>query len=296
MLAICAGQALKVGPHDSSMFATSQHRVCCGQAGRVESPRASVADWIHGMLKCEFFSSCPRHRDQKKAEATYFCTDCCCRPLCGHCTTQHVGHRLIQIRRYVYCDVVRATDMSPHVDISGIQTYIINQAKVMFLNQRPQSKMSRPGAADACLICSRTLREGCSYCSLACKVEALVASGKLQAPTSGSASDSSECWPSSSSGAAQQHNNGLGSATVLTAHHHDSGSGDSSSSLELVAVLATTAAGAGTAAGSQWQQQRQVGAAAAAWARRHSDSDSEGRSSGYCCRRKQSSPRRSPLL
>lgn len=27
----------------------------------------------------------------------------------------------LQIRRYVYCDVVRATDMSPHVDVSGIQ-------------------------------------------------------------------------------------------------------------------------------------------------------------------------------
>jgi hypothetical protein len=90
------------------------------------------------MLKCEFFTTCPRHRDQKKAEvrafdawllqlhdplpcgrhagvspgspafefpapdhpmqATYFCTDCCCRPICGHCTTSHVGHRLIQVR------------------------------------------------------------------------------------------------------------------------------------------------------------------------------------------------------
>jgi len=29
-----------------------------------------------------------------------------------------------QIRRYVYCDVVRATDMSPHVDISGIQVCV----------------------------------------------------------------------------------------------------------------------------------------------------------------------------
>jgi hypothetical protein len=26
-----------------------------------------------------------------------------------------------QIRRYVYCDVVRACDMSPHLDISGVQ-------------------------------------------------------------------------------------------------------------------------------------------------------------------------------
>lgn len=289
MMAIYAGQAFRTGPLDSSICASSQHRVCCNQTARVESPRASVADWIHHMLKCEFFSTCPRHRDHKKAEATYFCTDCCCRPLCGHCTTQHIGHRMIQIRRYVYCDVVRATDMSPHVDISGIQTYIINQAKVMFLNQRPQSKMSRPGASDACTICARTLREGCSYCSLACKIESLVASGKLSAPTSGSASDSSDCWPSSSSGG------------VNNTHHHahgqagapDSGSGDSSSSHELVAGL--VAEGAAVGGWGQQQQQRPVGAAAAAWVRRHSDSDSE-RSTGYCCRRKQSSPRRSPLL
>jgi hypothetical protein len=29
-----------------------------------------VVDWIHHMLKCEFFSTCPRHRDQKKAEVS----------------------------------------------------------------------------------------------------------------------------------------------------------------------------------------------------------------------------------
>lgn len=165
---------------------------------------------------------------------------------------------------------------------SVLQTYIINQAKVMFLNQRPQSKMSRPGAADACLICSRTLREGCSYCSLACKIESLVASGKLQAPTSGSASDSSDCWPSSSSGGV---NNSHGHAHGACAHH-DSGSGDSSCSHELVVGLAGVLG---------QQHQRPVGAAAA-WVRRHSETDSEGRSTGYCCRRKQSSPRRSPLL
>lgn len=48
----------------------SQHRVSCGQSLRVEPTKASVADWIHHMLKCEFFTSCPRHRDQKKAEVS----------------------------------------------------------------------------------------------------------------------------------------------------------------------------------------------------------------------------------
>lgn len=54
----------------SAMPFRSQHKACCAQSGRMESPRASVADWIHGMLKCEFFSTCPRHRDQKKAEVS----------------------------------------------------------------------------------------------------------------------------------------------------------------------------------------------------------------------------------
>ena len=53
------------------------------------------------------------------------------------------------------------------------QNYIINSAKVMFLNHRPHSKIGRVNGADTCRTCHRHLREGFSYCSLACKVEAL---------------------------------------------------------------------------------------------------------------------------
>eukprot|EP00877_Chromochloris_zofingiensis_P010676 jgi/Chrzof1/5862/Cz16g18150.t1 len=75
-----------------------------------------------------------------------------------------------------------------------LQTYTINQAKVVFLNHRPQSKLMRPGAADACQTCRRGLREGCSFCSLACKVELLVNNCRLTRQPSATASDdSSEC-------------------------------------------------------------------------------------------------------
>lgn len=77
---------------------------------------------------------------------------------------------LPQIRRYVYCDVIRAVDINPHVDTTGVQNYIINQAKVMFLNHRPHSKPGKPGAPDTCRTCRRHLREGYLFCSLACKV------------------------------------------------------------------------------------------------------------------------------
>eukprot|EP00879_Flechtneria_rotunda_P001724 GHRR01001887.1.p1 GENE.GHRR01001887.1~~GHRR01001887.1.p1 ORF type:complete len:268 (+),score=72.43 GHRR01001887.1:334-1137(+) len=259
----------------------SHQSVYCGAVGKMTAAcaRPLLEDWLHNMLHTQFFTPCQIHRESKKNEATHFCADCgiTSRPLCAHCITSHSGHRLIQIRRYVYCDVVRASDMSPHLDISGVQTYIINQAKVMFLNQRPQSKMSRPGAPDACVTCSRTLREGCSYCSLACKVEALVAAGKLKAPASeGNLSDSSGCWPSTS------HQRHLQSAD---------GSGDSSSS-ELLQQRSSWLLQCGLLVAANG------GDVSGVIERRHSDTDSDGRysSTSHCCRRKQMSPRRSPLL
>lgn len=56
------------------------------------------------------------------------------------------GRRAAQIRRYVYCDVVRSQDVQRYLDPAGVQMYIINQAKVVFLNQRPQSKPTKARA------------------------------------------------------------------------------------------------------------------------------------------------------
>ncbi len=75
-----------------------------------------------------------------------------------------------QIRRYVYCDVIRSVDISQFMDVAGVQSYIINQARVAFLNPRPQSKVGKPMSPDTCRTCARHLREGAAYCSIACKV------------------------------------------------------------------------------------------------------------------------------
>ncbi|KAF8059710.1 hypothetical protein HT031_005118 [Scenedesmus sp. PABB004] len=284
--ACCAGGPRKA---DGAGVAPAAPANRPGAAGGAEE-----ADWLHAMLATTFFAPCAAHRDAKKNEATFFCADCGAAPtpLCCHCIGAHAGHRIIQIRRYVYCDVVRGCDISPHLDVSGVQTYIINQAKVMFLNQRPQSKMAAPGAPDGCVSCGRTLREGCTYCCLACKVDALVAAGRLapspppggaacaaagdgSAAGSGAASDSgSDCWPAPRGGGACP---GVCPAA-------DGGSGDSDSSQ--------------LAGSASWGGDGRASGAAAAYARRHSDSDSERCTSGgsYCCRRKQASPRRSPLL
>ena len=51
--------------------------------------------------------------------------------------------RCVQIRRYVYKDVVRVQDIQAHMDTTGIQTYTSNSAKVVFLRARPHSNIDQ---------------------------------------------------------------------------------------------------------------------------------------------------------
>ncbi|KAJ8758657.1 hypothetical protein K2173_000378 [Erythroxylum novogranatense] len=140
------------------------------------STAATKPAWLEGLMAETFFGACGVHENRRKNEKNVFCL-LCCLSICPHCVPSHRSHPLLQVRRYVYHDVVRLGDLEKLIDCSYIQPYTINSAKVIFLNQRPQSRSCK-SSANICFTCDRILQEPFHFCSLSCKVDHLVDQGE----------------------------------------------------------------------------------------------------------------------
>ncbi|KAI4356741.1 hypothetical protein L6164_000735 [Bauhinia variegata] len=128
--------------------------------------------WLQVLLTEKFYNACIIHEEAKKNEKNVYCLDCCI-SLCPHCLPPHRSHRLLQIRRYVYHDVIRLDDAVKLFECTAVQSYTTNSAKVVFLNKRPQTKNFR-GSGNFCSTCDRSLRDPYQFCSLSCKINYLL--------------------------------------------------------------------------------------------------------------------------
>ncbi|XP_059636691.1 protein RGF1 INDUCIBLE TRANSCRIPTION FACTOR 1-like isoform X2 [Cornus florida] len=103
--------------------------------------------WLKPMLRANYFLPCSVHVYSNKNECNMFCLDCPTDALCSYCLINHKDHDVLQ-------------------------TYIINGAKIVFLNERPQPRPGK-GVTNTCEICCRSLPDSYRFCSLGCKLEGM---------------------------------------------------------------------------------------------------------------------------
>ncbi|XP_024989867.1 uncharacterized protein LOC112524321 [Cynara cardunculus var. scolymus] len=137
--------------------------------------RSEVPPWVFIMINIAY-EECTIHSNAKdNNKFDRFCIDCL-GSFCSKCSSNHHGHNYIKIRRYVYCEVISRPDFQKHFDCSGIQGYISNSNKVLFLKKRkPQQQRlaEQQNSRDhRCIVCKLSLTDS-SYCSIQCKVSAM---------------------------------------------------------------------------------------------------------------------------
>uniref|UniRef100_A0A7N0RFE4 B box-type domain-containing protein n=1 Tax=Kalanchoe fedtschenkoi TaxID=63787 RepID=A0A7N0RFE4_KALFE len=132
--------------------------------------------WLDALYSEQFFTGCPDHEYAKKNEKNVLCVDCCA-SICPHCLPSHWSHRLLQVRRYVYHEVIRLEDLERLIDCTNVQAYTINSSKVVFIKKRKQNRQFK-GSGSCCTSCDRSLQEPYFHCSLGCKVEFILKHNK----------------------------------------------------------------------------------------------------------------------
>ncbi|XP_058189401.1 uncharacterized protein LOC131306984 [Rhododendron vialii] len=125
--------------------------------------------WLKQLLKANFYAVCKTHEDYRCNQCNRYCIECIVNFFCEYCLDDHENLQIIQIRRSSLSNAVRVDDIKNHINLGGVQTYMINKRQIVFLNSRPYTRLPY-GVTKICNICRHSLPAGnFSFCCLSCK-------------------------------------------------------------------------------------------------------------------------------
>ncbi len=151
---------------------------------RPDHEEVLVLPWLGPLLQTGFFGHCRNHNSIGKHERNHFCLDChgSAGALCPEGLGEnHKNHLSLQIRKASHRDAVRISDIQKLLDVSGIQAYTINSAKILFLqNRATQPQQQKPQKSSSCSkggggvrfnceTCHRSIADQVRFCSINCK-------------------------------------------------------------------------------------------------------------------------------
>ncbi|GAA0161787.1 DNA-binding transcription factor [Lithospermum erythrorhizon] len=140
---------------------------------------SELPSWLQALFGERFFNACLVHPEERRNETNVLCLDCG-KPVCPHCLVgEHLSHKLLQIRRYMYRDVLRLTDAGKLMNCARVQTYKSNGEKVVYLKPQSHQKTGR-NTTRFCIVCNKGIRPNFEYCSLTCKLDSMPENGELR--------------------------------------------------------------------------------------------------------------------
>ncbi|XP_022774142.1 uncharacterized protein At3g50808-like [Durio zibethinus] len=128
--------------------------------------------WLMPLLQAKFYSLCESHASKN----TFFCLDCSGLILCEGClkSNKHMSHQILQVYKTSHQVAIKVDDIRNLIDASSIQSYINNDCKVVYVNQRGQTEQ-RPNNSNSipkCETCGWQLLPATTskFCSIECMI------------------------------------------------------------------------------------------------------------------------------
>ena len=134
--------------------------------------------WMMGLFE-EFFHPCDRHAGYSGNECKFLSFSSFSQHsfdfsiLCKHCLNDsNCFETCLQVRRYMYQNVILVEDLSELYCPSEIQAYTINGKRAVLINPRIPSPNAFVASVfkNFCFSCNVPLRSDCTFCSLSCKL------------------------------------------------------------------------------------------------------------------------------